>query len=108
MDLMSCWAEIKICRNKSQLVEPSSQSIKPGMFRILELAVSSFLYSDLQHLEYCLIYPIDLVIYILTSLCSRFVSCFKLLEPNTCESNSLKFHPVKWKNYKSPNNRSEI
>ena len=58
------------------------------MFQILELAASFFLYPDLQHLEHCLIIPIDLGIYIQTSLCSQFANCFKLLEPNTFKQNN--------------------
>ena len=61
---MSCWAEIKIYRNASRSVEPSSQLVKLGMFRIPEPAASLLLYSDLQHFEHYLIIAIDLGIYI--------------------------------------------
>ena len=81
MCLIDCWAEIKICRNTSLLVKPSSQSVEPSIFRILEPTASFFLYSDLQHLEYCLINPIDSKIYIQASLCSQFANFSKLLEP---------------------------
>ena len=68
MGLMGCWTFIKFYRSMSRSVEP---------------VTSFFLYSNLQHLEYCLIIPIDLGIYIQTSLCLWFTNCSKLLEPNT-------------------------
>ena len=68
MGLMGCWTLIKYYRSMS---------------RSVKLVTSFFLYSNLQHLEHCLIIPIDLEIYIQTSLCSWFTNCSKLLEPNT-------------------------
>ena len=41
-----------------------------------------FLNLDLNHIEHCLIIPIDSRIYIQTSLCSQFANCSKYLEPN--------------------------
>ena len=51
-------------------------------FEFPEPATFLFLYFDLQHLEHCLIIPIDLGIYIYTSLFSWFTNYLKLLEPN--------------------------
>ena len=46
-------------------------------FEFPKPVASFFLYSDLQHFEYC--------IYTQTSLCSQFANCSKLLEPNSIE-----------------------
>ena len=83
---MSCWTLIKFCRSVSRSIEPSSRSmaqlIKFGMFRIPEPATSFFSYFDLQHLEHCLIYTRDFMIYTWISLCSQFTNYSKFLEPN--------------------------
>ena len=64
------------------MIDPVSRLVEPGKFWNLLFPGHVFLNLDLNHLEHCLIIPIDSKIYILTSLCLRFVNCSKHLEPN--------------------------
>ena len=64
------------------MIDPVSRLVEPGKFWNLLFPGHLFLNLDLNHLEHCLILPIDSKIYILTSLGLRFVNWSKHLEPN--------------------------
>ena len=73
---------LMICDLRS--IENSLDRSKLWKIQILESASFLFLYTEYQHIEYCLIVSIDFVIYILTNLCSYDCQhIYTHIEPNT-------------------------
>ena len=63
MGLMSSGLKLKSAEFTSWSVEPVFRLVEAGMFQILEPTALFFLYSDLKHLKYCLINPVNSKIY---------------------------------------------
>lgn len=67
-----------------QSIENSLDRSKLWKIQILKSISFLFFYTEYQHTEHCLIIPIDLVIYILTNLCSHDCQhIYTHIEPNT-------------------------